>query len=118
MLLHLGAKNGADLDGAIPIGHHERRGCLELSMTPEFQHFSPLTHRWILTYGFILSRCTSHVVRALTCQRNSHLRTLDTEVVSCIKLSPQQSDQPVTKTKTKANEASTNKQTSLVSQAG
>ncbi len=57
----------------------------------------------------------SHVVGALTCRRDSHLRTLHTEVVSCIKLSPQQADQPVTKTKTKAIEASTNKETSPAS---
>lgn len=54
----------------------------------------------------------SRVVGALTCQRDSYLRTLDTEVVSCIKLSSQKADQPVTKAKTKATEGSTNKERS------
>lgn len=49
----------------------------------------------------------SCVVGALTCQRDSYLRTLDTEVVSCIKLSSRKVDQPI-KAKTKAIECSTN----------
>ena len=49
----------------------------------------------------------SRVVGALSCQRYSYLRTLETEVVSCIKLSSQRADQLVTKSTTKAAKAST-----------
>ena len=54
----------------------------------------------------------SRVVGALTCQRDSYLRTLDTEVVSCDKLSSQNTGQPNVETGVKATKASTNEEPS------
>lgn len=46
----------------------------------------------------------TRIVGALACQRDSYLRILDTEVISCVKLSPQKA---VTETKAKASKNST-----------
>ena len=45
----------------------------------------------------------SRIVGALACQRDSYLRALDTEVISCVKLSPQKADQTLPETKTQVS---------------
>jgi hypothetical protein len=54
----------------------------------------------------VMPALRSRVVGDLICQRDSYLQSLDTEVVTCVKLSAQDSNQSVTKVKSKATEGS------------